>query len=110
VRQKTYQDLEKLGPDVEPDLRKSLEGRPSLELRKRLEQLLEPVGEQRKRGLFSGDVLCSVWAVAVLERVGTPEARGVLKMLTAGAPGFLLTQESQTALCPLAGVSRRERE
>jgi WD domain, G-beta repeat len=91
VRQKAYHELEKLGADAESTLLMGLEERPSLELRRRLKQLLESVTYSRK-------VLRRLCAVEVLERVDTSEAREVLKTLAAGAPGCRLTQEAQAAL------------
>jgi hypothetical protein len=91
VRQKAYQELKKLGSHAESALRKGLQGRPSLEMRKRLEQLLESA-------TYSREVLRGLRAVEVLERVGTSEAREVLKTLAAGTPGCRLTQEAQATL------------
>jgi hypothetical protein len=91
VRQKAYQELEKLGPHAELALRKCLEGNPSLEIRKRLEQLLEAV-------TYSREVFRILRAMEVLEQIGTPQARQVLENLAADAPGTRLKQEAQATL------------
>jgi len=43
-----------------------------------------------------------VRAVAILERIGTAEARAVLEEITQGAPGARLTEEAREALRYLA--------
>jgi RNA polymerase sigma factor (sigma-70 family) len=91
VRQNAYQELEKVGLHAESALRKGLQGSPSLEMRKRLEQLLETV-------THSGESLRVLRAMEVLEQIGTPQARQVLKTLTADAPGPRLRQEAQATL------------
>jgi WD40 repeat protein len=72
-------------------LRQALAGRPSLEARRRLERLLErtePTYRDRRRELR---------ALAVLEYVGSPLAREVLRTLATGAPDARLTKEVQRA-------------
>jgi hypothetical protein len=102
VRERAKRELEKLAPAVEPTLRKrSVEGNPSLEMRKRLDRLLEVVRRQHDRGDFPGEFVRSLRAVALLEQIGTTQAREVLKSLSAGAPGFRLTQEAQASLLRL---------
>jgi dipeptidyl aminopeptidase/acylaminoacyl peptidase len=102
VRQKAYRELEEHGADAEPTLREGLEGHPSLELRKRLKELLESM----RTTPYSGEVLRGLRAVEVLERIGTPQAREILKTLASGAAGFRLTQEAQAALSRLERVKR----
>jgi hypothetical protein len=105
VRQRAGRELAKLGPDVEPALRKALEGSPSLELRKRLELLLEPWAGPKRKPL-PGAFLQTVRAVEVLERARTPEARTLLKALAGGGRGFRQTEEARAALLHLDGKSR----
>jgi hypothetical protein len=71
-----------------------LEGKPGLEVRRRIERLLLPLLEP---GL-STERLRQRRAVAVLEQVGSPEAVKVLRRLAKGAPGAALTREAKAAL------------
>jgi WD40 repeat protein len=94
VRKAAYADLRKLNLLAEPALRKVLEGRPSLESRRRIEELLAemhgPVTTSAARQ--------SVRAVAVLEHTDSDEARQFLKKLAAGAPEARLTREARAVL------------
>jgi hypothetical protein len=98
VREKAMQELAHLGELVEPALRQALADRPAIEVRLRIEQLLEKVGGRN----LSGEPLRAWRAVEVLERIGTPAARHVLKNLGGGAPGARLTQEAKASLERLA--------
>jgi hypothetical protein len=101
-RQHAAQALERLGARAEAALRQALARKPVLETRKRLEGLLnklvgpvtDPERLQESRG------------AEVLEHIGTPEARQVLRALANGAPAAALTQEARTALERLAKRNR----
>jgi len=97
VRAKALRELEGLGELAYPALEKVLERKSSLEVRKRVEQILEnpepPVSSEELRALR---------AVEVLERIGTSEARKVLNSLAKGAPGAKLTEEAKASLGRLA--------
>ena len=102
LEQRASKALEDLSEAVEPQLRKALEGKPSLEARRRIERLLKQVrGErlspsrQRRR---------AVSAIEVLERIGNAEARGVLAALARGAPTAALTVDARGALERLVRV------
>jgi hypothetical protein len=87
-------ELFQLGDRVLPALHKALAAKPTLELRKRLEGLVDrlaswPLAKQQVR---------TIRAVEVLERIGTPEARELLQRLAQGAPGALTTTQAQVAL------------
>jgi hypothetical protein len=103
ARQKAALELEKLGPVVEPDLRKALERQPSLEVRRRLEQLLEKATD----AVPEPQTLQALRAVEVLEQVGSPEAVQVLQAVAQGAPGALQTQSAQASLDRLARKAGR---
>jgi len=91
-RQRATAELEKLEEQVEPELRTLLHGKPSLEVRRRAERLLARLERE------SPGRLRELRAVEVLENLDTPEARGLLEMLTEGAPKAWLTREAKAAL------------
>jgi RNA polymerase sigma factor (sigma-70 family) len=97
VREQAARDLLKLGDVSEPALRAALAGRPSPELRRRAESLLEQCDPAH-----SPERLRVLRAVEVLEHVGTPAARQVLEVLCQGAPEARLTREARAALYRLA--------
>jgi WD40 repeat protein len=94
VRKQATAELTKLGDTAEPALRRLLEQRPSLEVRKRVENLLEKVENWRA----DPTILRQVRAIAVLEDLDTVESRRLLESLAAGAPGARLTEEARAAL------------
>jgi WD40 repeat protein len=94
TRQEATDELAKLGELAVPALGKVLAGHPSLETRRRVEQLLE----KATRLTLTPEEVRLVRAVEVLERLGTAEARQVLATLAGGAPGALPTREAQAAL------------
>jgi WD40 repeat protein len=102
VRERATAELTKLGDTAEPALRRLLEQRPSLEVRKRVENLLEKVENWRA----DPTILRKVRAVAVLEYLDTVESRRLLELLAAGAPGARLTEEARDALARLARKPR----
>jgi WD40 repeat protein len=95
VRQKAMQELEKLGELAMPALQKLLDGQASLEMRRRVEKLLEEIATDQTP---PPDDLRALRALQVLEQVGTPEARQVLRRLADGAPGAKLTRHAAAAL------------
>jgi WD40 repeat protein len=93
VRERAAAELEKVGELAGPALRVALEKPLPLEVRRRLEKLIaEPVSANRLRELR---------AVEVLERLGTVEARQMLRGLAAGTPEVRLTREAREALTRL---------
>jgi WD40 repeat protein/beta-lactamase regulating signal transducer with metallopeptidase domain len=98
VRQEAAENLLKAGEQAVPALRKVLASRPALETRKRVEQLVDKLTS----GTLSAEQLRLIRALEALERIGTPEARQVLRTLAQGAPGALPTREAQAALNRLA--------
>ena len=101
VREKAATELEKLGGAALPALREALDGRPSPESRRRIEQLIEK--QEPRDWASSGERLRAWRALEVLERAGTPEARRMLQALADGAPGAWLTQDAKSALNRLDG-------
>jgi WD40 repeat protein len=103
ARQKATDELEKLGSLAEPALTQILENKPPLEVRRRIERLLEKID---KRG-FSPVQLRLMRGIEVLELAGTPEARQALEALAKQKPQTLLTQEAQAASQRLAQRAAR---
>ena len=94
--------IRRQGPSDQPlaAYRKALEGKPSLETRRRLEDLL--VKASSAWWDVSGERLRSLRAVEALELDGAKEAREVLETFAAGAEGARLTEEAKAALERLA--------
>jgi hypothetical protein len=98
-RQQAMAELEQLGDLAAPALSKLFDHEPSLELRRRAEQLLHKL---RVAPVTDRELLRGLRAVAVLEHIGSPEACAVLKHLAGGAPGVRLTREAEASLARLA--------
>jgi RNA polymerase sigma factor (sigma-70 family) len=94
-RQRATAELAKLGYLAEPALKKALADRPSLEARKRIEGLLDKLPREEPT---SGEELCGLRAVELLERLAQPEADELLQALSQGAGGARLTREAGAAL------------
>jgi WD40 repeat protein len=91
-RVKAQAALEKMGEGAAHLLSRALQGKVSLELRRRLEELLRKCEATSPRGLQCHR------AVATLEWIGTPAARALLRTLAEGAPRARLTVEARAAL------------
>jgi WD40 repeat protein len=94
TRERAYRELAALGEAAEGRLRQALKDKPTVEQRRRIENLLgrlkdKPIDWDRIRGIR---------AVAVLEQIGTPEAQEVLRTLARGAPEAALTRDAHAAL------------
>jgi hypothetical protein len=102
-RQAATRELASLGEWAEEALCQAEAGNLSLELRQRARQLLEPL---RRRGWVIGDadMLAVLRSVQVLERMGTPEARRVLREVADNAP---LSRQAQAARAALVALDRR---
>lgn len=94
VREKAQAALAELGDRAEPALRQTLAGKPTLEVRRRVQALLDHLRGSVKHP----EVLRSMRAVAVLEDIGTPAARQLLEELANGAPEARRTRESKASL------------
>ena len=93
IRDRAVRELTELGEAVEQALRQALEAGPVLEVRRRVERLLERLDPRK-----SPERLRWLRAVEALERIGGPEARRVLERLAAGAPGDRLTREARATV------------
>jgi hypothetical protein len=96
LRDQATEQLHRLGELAEPALRKAMASRPTLEVRRRLQELLADIEERRWRP--TPEILRQLRAVEVLERIGTPEARKLLQALADGAAGARLTREARGAI------------
>jgi RNA polymerase sigma factor (sigma-70 family) len=93
VRDRAMKELEKLGEVAAPALQKAASGDRPLEVKRRVELLLE------KLSSWPVETLRQVRALEVLEQISTPEARAVLaRLVREGAPEARLTREAEAAL------------
>jgi WD40 repeat protein len=91
IRNGSEEKLRALGPAVAAPLRRHLEAKPSLEVKRRIERLLREAAE-------SPEALRQSRAVMALECSRSPEARTLLKKLAAGEAGSPLTDDARSAL------------
>jgi WD40 repeat protein len=96
LRRQAAAELAKLGDLAEPALKKALEDRPSAEVKKRIEELLDKL--QAEEPDSPGDGLRGLRAVELLERLADPDADRLLQALSEGAAGARLTREARAAL------------
>jgi hypothetical protein len=94
VRRQAQSELAGLGELAEPALRKALAGDPSLEVRQRVEQLLNNLSGQIPQAGQLGEMR----AVELLELMGSSQARRLLQALAEGAPEARLTREARSAI------------
>ncbi|MGH7223239.1 MAG: hypothetical protein ACRELF_08425, partial [Gemmataceae bacterium] len=94
VREKASRELRELGVEAELVLRRAAAEKVTLEVRRRLEQIL--ASDEMKHP--SGASLRKVRAVQVLERIGTPAARELLVEWSRGDADAWLTQEAKASL------------
>jgi WD40 repeat protein len=93
IRQQAARELDDMGEAAEPALRKSLEANLPLEVRHRIEQILE----NRDQDMFR-----KVRAIEALEHIGTVDARDVLLELANRKPASRLADAASAALRRLA--------
>jgi RNA polymerase sigma factor (sigma-70 family) len=103
-REAAARALEKLGKSAEPVMRKALEAGPPIEVKQRLERLLEALGGPM---VLSPEQQRDVRAVRVLEQAGTPEAKKLLEALVKESPGWWATQEAKEALQRLTARDKK---
>jgi len=93
AREAAVAELGRLADAAEPALRQALKRGPSLEARRRIEPILE-----YRRMFVNGPTLARRRAIHVLEKIGSAEARELLRTLAAGDPEVRSTQEAISAL------------
>jgi WD40 repeat protein len=94
VREEAAKELQKLGELAKTALEQALKRHPTTAVRRRVEELLETIAGP----VTFPDRLQALRAIEVLERVATPEARGLLQALAKGAPEARITQEAKESL------------
>jgi len=95
IREKAARELEKLGSKIEPDLVLARDKYSTLEVRSRIDRLLEKVhGMPTER-------LQALRCIEILEQIGTPRARAALKTLAQGGENHWLTETARQALARL---------
>jgi WD40 repeat protein len=92
-RQAAAEKLQELGPRAEPALRRALEGKPSAEVRRQVEALLEALASPGRP--LTSEELREVRAVAALSRAGGGEARRLLEELARGIDSAPLTRHAR---------------
>jgi hypothetical protein len=97
IRQKASAELERLADLAGPALREKVDGKISLEMRKRIEALLDKLDGP----ITLPELLRSLRTVELLELIGTPAARDVVAPVAKGAPGHRLTEAAQGAVSRL---------
>jgi RNA polymerase sigma factor (sigma-70 family) len=99
TRERASRELERRRAEAQPLLEKALAAKPSPEVRRRLQDILSrPPTPQLLRQLRG---------MQVLECLGTPEARAVLRRLAGGLPDRVLTKEAQASLARLTRQAPR---
>jgi hypothetical protein len=92
TRDAAGKELQSLAEQIEPILRRTLDGQPSPEVRKRIEALLAG-----PRAAPTSEQLRTLRAIQILEAIATPPACEVLKKLAAGAEWAPETREAKAA-------------
>jgi WD40 repeat protein len=109
VRAKASAELIKQAELAEPALLEAQKKHPTLELRRRIDDLLRLIADSRIKP--SEDKLRAWRAVQVLEQINSPKARQFLQTLSDGAAAAILTREAKASLARLdrltASVSSR---
>jgi WD40 repeat protein len=103
VRETARKELIQLADLAKPGLRRTLDGKPSLEVRRQVLLLLEQIEDQAR----SPDSLRILRVTTVLERIGTADSMALLRRLAGGAAEARLTREAAAALQRLTARSSK---
>ena len=93
VRQTATKELETAAEQAQAAIRKEMKGNPTLETRRRLEQILNTIPD-----IPGPDTVRTIRAIMVLERIGSLESQSVLETLARGVPGARETEEARASL------------
>ena len=94
IRQKALTALEACGESAESALRQALKQGPTVEVRRRVELLLQKIDQ----GILPMEQLRSLRALTVLEHSGREDARKRVTVIAGGAAEAWLTREAQASL------------
>jgi hypothetical protein len=94
TRETESRELSRSGERAEAAMRRTLKNRPSLEVRKRIELLLDSI----ESGRLPIETLRVLRAIEALEHIGTSAARRCLESLAKGAAEARPTREAKSAL------------
>ena len=95
VREAASKKLAEFGEGATEGLRGVMGKSPSAEVAGRIETLLAPFAADKPA---AGETLRTLRAIAALERIGTAEAKAVLKDLAGGVAGARMTEAAREAL------------
>lgn len=101
-RSKAAERLKLAGAKAGPALYKALQNKPSLELRREIETLLEAIGEYP----IAPERLRQQRSIQILERIGTPEAQRLLQALAGAEYGPEIVRDAHGALESLAQLRK----
>ncbi|MGH7222781.1 MAG: hypothetical protein ACRELF_06115, partial [Gemmataceae bacterium] len=107
-REEARKKLASFAEQVEPALRQALKGKPSLEMRKRLEALHADAEFASHGVVRSPQLLRTLRAIRVLEHIGDQGARQVLQKLAAGDSAARSTRQVKEALQRLERRAARQ--
>jgi len=94
TREKAGARLLEAGKAARDALTKALEGRPSAEASQRIKQVLDKLTDRDE----AAAILRPLRALEVLERIGTPEAKEIIKKLADGKADAALTVAAKESL------------
>jgi len=103
IREKATVDLEKLGKEIEEDVKRALAANPTPEMKSRLERILEVI----KEGAPPTEKTRMIRVLEVLERVGTPAAREQLTEMAKDPAGVWLPDRASAALRRLDRMGKK---
>jgi hypothetical protein len=107
TREEASRKLRGYGAKAEAALRRELAGSPSLEMRRRAEEVLAAIPPTALRLPLTGEALRGARAIEVLERGGTPEGRKLLQGWADQTADVQLAAEARGAIERLGAESRK---
>ena len=103
VRKAAGIELQKLGEIAEPYLKKALENKPPLEVKQRIEELLNKI----ELSAVTGDQLRGSRCIELLEKLATPESKTALDQLAKGPEGDKFTKWARESLARMNRLARQ---